>query len=101
VLRDNQLHAVCHGEHGVRALKELGRSYLTLTQDVSRVMNRIKAVYRSRATPCSCTSVYAPWHRAEWLWCKRLWLLKNSLSRNLGNESRSMTHSDPRFRMWS
>jgi transposase len=42
-LRGNQLHAVYHGEHGVRALKELGRSYLTITQDVTRVMNRIKA----------------------------------------------------------
>jgi len=36
LLRGNQLHAVYHGEHGVRTLKELGRSYLTLTQDISR-----------------------------------------------------------------
>jgi transposase len=67
LLRGSQLHAVYHAEHGVRALKELGRSYLTLTQDVTRVMNRIKAVYRSGAIPCSGTSVYAPRHRAEWL----------------------------------
>src|SRR6266581_2645890 len=67
LLRGNQLHAVYHGEHGVRALKELGRSYLTLTQDVTRVMNRIKALYRSWAIPCSGASVYAPRHRAEWL----------------------------------
>ncbi len=26
LLRGNQLNPVCHGEHGVRALKELGRS---------------------------------------------------------------------------
>ena len=44
LLRGNQLHPVYHGEHGVRSLKELGRSYLTITQDVTRVMNRIKAV---------------------------------------------------------
>jgi transposase len=67
LLRTNQLNPVYHEEHGMRRLKELGRSYLTLTKDVTRVMNRIKAVYRSWAIPCSGTSVYAPRHRAEWL----------------------------------
>jgi transposase len=67
LLRTNQLKPVYHGEHGVRTLKELGRSYLTLTQDVTRVMNRIKALYRSWAIPCGGTTVYAPRHRAEWL----------------------------------
>jgi transposase len=43
LLRGNQLKPVYHGEHGVRTLKELGRSYLTITKDVTRVMNRIKA----------------------------------------------------------
>ena len=56
-----------HGEHGVRPLKELGRSSLTLTQDVSRVMSRIKAVYRGWGISCAGTTVYAPGHRAEWL----------------------------------
>src|SRR6202163_2780667 len=65
--RTNQLKSVYHGEHGLRTLKELGRSYLTITQDVTRVMNRIKALYRSWAIPCAGTSVYAPRHRAEWL----------------------------------
>ncbi|HEV2698263.1 MAG TPA: transposase [Terriglobales bacterium] len=67
MLRTNQLHSVYHGEHGVRTLKELGRSYLTVTKDVTRVMNRIKALYRSWAIPCSGTTVYACRHRAEWL----------------------------------
>src|SRR5487761_1048913 len=67
LLRGNQLHPVYHGEHGVRTLKELARSYLTLTQDVSRVMTRIKALYRSWAIPCSGTTVYAPRCRAKWL----------------------------------
>jgi transposase len=67
MLRTNQLKSVYHGEHGLRTLKELGRSYLTITQDVTRSMNRIKALYRSRAIPCAGTSVYAPRHRAEWL----------------------------------
>jgi hypothetical protein len=67
LLRTNQLKAVYHEEHGIRALKELGRSYLTITKDVTRVMNRIKALYRSWGIPCTGTSVYAPRHRAEWL----------------------------------
>src|SRR5881409_4077369 len=67
LLRTNQVKPVYHGEHGVRTLKELGRSYLTITKDVTRVMNRIKAVYRSWAIPCAGTTVYAPRHRAEWL----------------------------------
>lgn len=67
MLRTNQLHSVYHGEHGMRTLKELGRSYLTVSKDVTRTMNRIKSLYRSWAIPCSGSSVYAPRHRAEWL----------------------------------
>ena len=67
LLRTNQVKAVYHGKHGTRALKELGRSYLTLTKDSTRVMNRIKSVYRSWAIPCEGTSVYSRRHRAEWL----------------------------------
>src|SRR5947207_6413020 len=67
LLRSNQLKPVYHGEHGIRTLKELGRSYLTISKDATRVMNRIKALYRSWAIPCSGTKVYAPHHRAEWL----------------------------------
>ena len=66
-LHCNKLHAVYHGEHGVRTLKELGRSYLTITKDLTRVMSRIKALYRSWAIPCSGATVYSPRHRAEWL----------------------------------
>jgi transposase len=47
LLRGNQLSPVYHGNHGVRTLKELGRSYLTITKDLTRVMSRIKALYRS------------------------------------------------------
>jgi len=67
LLRTIQLKPVYHERHGIRALKELGRSYLTITKDVTRVMNRIKALYRSWGIPCTGTSVYAPSHRAEWL----------------------------------
>jgi transposase len=63
----NKLRAVYHGEHGVRTLKELVRSYLTITKDLGRVMTRVKAIYRSWAIPCTGKQVYAPRHRAEWL----------------------------------
>ena len=62
-----KLNAVYHGDHGLRTLKELGRSYLTVTRDQSRVMSRIKAIYRSWAIPCSGKQVYGSRHRAEWL----------------------------------
>jgi transposase len=43
LLRGNQLKPVYHGETGVRMLRELSRSYLTIVKDLSRVMNRLKA----------------------------------------------------------
>ena len=67
LLRLNHLTPVYHGEHGLRNLKELVRSYLTITKDLARVMTRVKAIYRSWAIPCSGKQVYACCHRAEWL----------------------------------
>src|SRR5579864_7716284 len=67
LLRTGLLSAVYHGENGVRALKELARSYLALNCDVTRVMNRVKALYRSWAIPCAGQRVYAPRYRTEWL----------------------------------
>jgi len=67
LLRSGLLSPVYHGENGVRVLKELARSYLTLTRDTTRVMNRLKALYRSWAIPCAGQRVYAPRDRSEWL----------------------------------
>jgi hypothetical protein len=67
LLRLDHLTPVYHGEHGLRTLKELLRSYLTITKDLSRVMTRVKAIYRSWAIPCTGKQVYASRHRAEWL----------------------------------
>jgi transposase len=67
LLRLDHLNPVYHGEHGLRTLKELVRTYLTVTKDLARVMTRVKAIYRSWAIPCSGTQVYARCHRAEWL----------------------------------
>jgi transposase len=48
-------------------LRELARSYLTIVKDLSRVMNRLKALYRSWAIPCAGRDVYYQRHRSEWL----------------------------------
>ena len=66
-LRLNDLKPVYHGETGVRMLRELARSYLNLVKDQTRVMNRLKAMYRSWAIPCAGRDVYYACHRAEWL----------------------------------
>src|SRR5258707_1879383 len=66
-LRLNDLKPVYHGETGVRMLRELARSYLNLVKDQTRVMNRLKAMYRSWAIPCAGREVYYARHRAEWL----------------------------------
>src|SRR5437870_691072 len=58
LLRGNQLKPVYHGESGVRMLRELSRSYLTIVKDLSRVMNRLRADDRSRAIPCRGRDVH-------------------------------------------
>src|SRR5229473_3740047 len=63
LLRAELLTPVYHGESGVRTLRELSRSYLTVTKDLTRVMNRLKALYRSWAIPCAGQQVYSPRHR--------------------------------------
>jgi len=67
LFRSGLLSSVYHGENGVRTLRELARSYLALTRDTTRVMNRLKAIYRSWAVPCAGQRVYAPRYRSEWL----------------------------------
>lgn len=44
----------------IRTLKELARSYMTLTEDVNRVMNRIRSVYRSQAIAFAGPRVIPP-----------------------------------------
>ena len=67
LLRTGMLRPVYHGEHGLRTLRELGRSYQTISKDLNRVMNRVKALYRGWSIPCAGTQVYAPRYRQEWL----------------------------------
>ena len=67
LLYRNELEPVYHGEQGLRTLRELARTYLAITRDLTRVMTRIKAIYRSWGIPCAGQQVYGLRHRAEWL----------------------------------
>src|ERR1700694_5570575 len=67
LLRAGLLTPVYHGENGLRTLRELGRSYQTINKDLTRVMNRLKALYRGWGIPCAGTQVYAARAREEWL----------------------------------
>jgi transposase len=67
LLRTGMLRPVYHGENGLRTLRELARSYQVIGKDLTRVMNRLKALYRSWGIACGGTQVYAPRYRKEWL----------------------------------
>src|SRR6202048_1469851 len=67
LLRAGLVTPVYHGESGVRTLRELSRSYLAASKDLTRVMNRLKAIYRSWAIPCAGREVYSPRQRNAWL----------------------------------
>jgi transposase len=67
LLRNGSLRAVYHGDNGVRALKELVRNYDCLVSDTTRVMNRLKAIFRGRAIACAGHDIFRHERRAQWL----------------------------------
>jgi Transposase len=67
LLRADLLSPVYHGENRCRILKEFVRSYTTLTEDTTRIMARLKALYRSHALACAGKKPYGKRHRQEWL----------------------------------
>lgn len=67
LLRNGSLKAVDHRDHGVRVLKELVRNYECLVQDTTRVMNRLKALYRGRAIACKGHELYRQERSQQWL----------------------------------
>jgi transposase len=69
-LRLGTLRSVFHGAKSVLTLKELVRNYSNLVEDGTRVMQRIKALFRARGILTPGVSVYRASHRTEWL--KRL-----------------------------
>jgi transposase len=66
-LFDGRLTSVYHHQHDTARLKQLVRSYDALVRDQTRIKNRIKAIYRSRAIACSGTAVYERRQREAWL----------------------------------
>lgn len=67
LLRAGLLSPVYHGESGALTVKQLARSYAALTEDTTRVMSRLKALYRSQAIPTSGKKLYGRRHREAWL----------------------------------
>jgi transposase len=67
LLRNGSLRAVYHGQQGARVLKELVRNYDCLMADTTRVMLRLKAIFRGRAIACAGEDVYRSDRRAQWL----------------------------------
>ncbi len=67
LLRAGLLRPVYHEEHGMEKLKELVRSYQSLVGDSTRIMNRIKAVFRGRGIACTGREVYRADRRDQWL----------------------------------
>jgi transposase len=67
LLRTGMLKPVYHGQAGTGVLKELVRSYDALVGDTNRVMNRLKAVYRSRGIKTGGRDVYYKRNREAWL----------------------------------
>jgi transposase len=66
-LRLGTLKPVFHGMTNVLTLKELVRSYNNLVEDTTRVMLRIKALFRARAISTTGTAVYRTSERKQWL----------------------------------
>jgi hypothetical protein len=68
LLRVGSLKTVYHGAAAsLLTLKELVRSYNSLVEDTTRVMLRIKALFRACVIQTPGRSVYSPSKRKEWL----------------------------------
>ena len=67
LLRAGLLSPVYHGQNSTAAVKQLVRSYAALTEDTTRIMARLKALYRSQAIACAGQKPYGSRHREEWL----------------------------------
>ncbi len=66
-LRLGSLKSVFHGAKSLLTLKELVRNYNNLVEDSTRVMQRIKALFRARAILTPGVSVYRCSQREKWL----------------------------------
>jgi transposase len=66
-LLSGDLRAVYHGSTERAALRELTRAYTNLVEATTRVMLRLKALFRARAVPVAGKRVYGRRTRAAWL----------------------------------
>ena len=66
-LRQGGLRPVYHGDGRHATLKELTRTYQNLVEDSTRVMLRLKALFRARGISAAGRGVYHPRNRAHWL----------------------------------
>jgi transposase len=67
LLRNNSLSPVYHGERSALEVQHRARTYTLLTEDTTRIMNRIKAVFRSQAVNCNGKSVFRLDRRESYL----------------------------------
>ena len=67
LLRLGELRPVYQGPSAGQGLKQLVHSYEALVEDVTRVKNRLKAVYRGRGISTKGETVYGAKQRKEWL----------------------------------
>jgi transposase len=67
LLRAGLLESVYQGEKSALEVQHRARSYLMLTEDTTRVMGRLKAVYRSQAVACTGKKVFGKRHRERYL----------------------------------
>ena len=67
LLRNGSLKAVYHNDQGTREVKELVRVYDCLVTDTTRVMNRLKAIYRGLGISYRGHDIYRYEGRAQWL----------------------------------
>jgi len=67
LLRAGSLKSVYHAALSTRPLKELVHIYDCLVSDCTRVMNRIKAIFRSHSIRSAGRSVYLKADRDQWL----------------------------------
>ena len=66
-LRLGGLRAVYHGNVRGVQLKELSRAYQNLVEDTTRVMLRLRPLFRARGIWTPGQGVYQPQERTEWL----------------------------------
>ena len=67
LLRADLLSPVYRGEKSAQEVQHLARSYTMPTEDTTRAMGRIKAVFRGQAIACAGKKLYGHKHRDEYL----------------------------------